>query len=116
MKKASAFPKILLYRLPTDMRKQSNGLASVVEAELGENPFSETMFIFSNRRRDILKVLYFDRAGFCLWVKKLDQSRFPWPSKDHDECFKVSPKDFELMIDGVDVFKRHKKLNFDPIF
>ena len=78
MKRATDFPRILLYRGIADMRKQSFGLAKLVEEELEESPFSDCLFVFCNRRRDIVKGVYFDRAGFCLWVKKLDKGRFPW--------------------------------------
>lgn len=94
------------------MRKQINGLASIVEENMGHDLFSESLFIFCNRRRDIIKALYFDKAGFCLWTKKLDQSKFPWFKCETSKELEVSPSDLELIFDGVDVFKRHKKLSF----
>lgn len=115
MKRSSDFPKILLCREPTDMRKQSAGLAEVVETSLKENPFSDCLFIFCNKRRDIIKALYFDRAGFSLWTKKLDQGRFPWLKTDTKGILEMKSSDLDLIFDGVDVFKRHKKLDFDSV-
>ena len=112
MKSSGDFTKILLYGHPTDMRKQSQSLAVIVEDELGLSPFEEgCLFIFCNRKRDILKALYFDRAGFCMWVKKLDEGRFPWV-KNENGTVSMAAKDIDLVCDGVDVFKRHKKLIF----
>lgn len=115
MKRAADFPRILLYRGPADMRKQSLGLAKLVEAELPESPFEECLFVFCNRGKDIMKALYFDRAGFCLWVKKLDRGRFPWLSNAGGKSITVPPEDLELLFDGVDVFKRHDKLSFETL-
>ena len=114
MKAANQFPKILLYRPYTDMRKQTMGLATIVEEQMRQNPFEDILFLFCNRRRDILKAIYFDKSGFCLWSKKLDQSKFPWLTKGNGEI-EISATDFDLLIDGVDIFKRHKKLNFSSL-
>lgn len=56
---------------PTDMRKQINGLALIVEQELELDPFSESLFLFCNKQRRILKALYWHRNGFCLWQNQL---------------------------------------------
>ncbi|NRA68947.1 MAG: IS66 family insertion sequence element accessory protein TnpB [Pseudobacteriovorax sp.] len=112
MKQASDFSKILLWREPVDMRKQINGLAEIVESELQENLFENTLFLFCNKKRDLVKAIYFDKAGFCLWIKKLDSDRFPWFRKADQAELTISARDFELVVDGVDVFKRHRKLNF----
>ena len=55
----------------TDMRKQINGLSVLVRQELNLNPFSGALFVFCNRRRHLLKVLYWDRTGFALWMNQL---------------------------------------------
>ena len=115
MKRGSDFLKIMLCIEPTDMRKQANGLSEMVQNSLDKNPFADCLYLFCNRRRGILTALYFDKAGFCLWTKRLDQSRFPWLRVKDKVVVEINSKDFELIIDGVDVFKRHKKLDFESV-
>jgi transposase len=63
----------------TDMRKSINGLSILVDEVLEMNPFSGHLFAFSNRRRNMIKILYWCRNGFCLWQKRLEKDRFRWP-------------------------------------
>ena len=116
MKKSADFKNILLYREPVDMRKQSNGLAMIVEQSMQKNPFGDgCLFVFNNRKRDIIKSIYFDKAGFCLWCKRLDQGKFPWPRGPGEKSLTIAAEDLDLVFDGVDVFKRHPKLEFDSL-
>ncbi len=68
--------QIWLYSQPTDMRKSYNGLSALVKNKLQENPLRGQLFVFINRRPTQLKVLYFDRSGYCIWMKKLEQGQF----------------------------------------
>ena len=97
------------------MRKQSLGLAKIVEESMAESPFDDCLFVFCNRSRDIIKALYFDKAGFCLWSKKLDKGRFPWLSKVSSLQLEVPPEDLDLIFYGVDIFKRHPRLSFESL-
>ena len=63
----------------TDMRKQINGLSVLVQEEMSQDPLSGHLYLFCNGNRRRLKALYWDRNGFCLWVKRLERDRFPWP-------------------------------------
>jgi|GEM_PF-281262 len=80
MHPGSKIDAVYLYRAPIDFRKSIDGLAALVEQELGLNPFGSTLYVFINRRRDKIKALYWHRNGFCLWYKRLEQERFTWPS------------------------------------
>jgi transposase len=71
--------KVYLHREPVDGRKAINGLALLVEQGLGLNPFEPAVFVFSNRRRDRIKLLLWDRTGFWLMLKRLEADRFRWP-------------------------------------
>ena len=64
----------------TDMRKSIDTLAIVVADRLVLDPLSGHLFAFCNRRRDTIKILYWDRNGFCLWMKRLEAERFAWPA------------------------------------
>ena len=68
--------RVWLYTRPTDMRKSFDGLAALVRNALQEDPTSGHLFVFLNRKRTQMKVLYFDRSGYCLWSKRLERGRF----------------------------------------
>ena len=68
--------RVHMYGRPTDMRKSFDGLYALTRQELGQDPLSGRLFVFINRRATQMKVLYFDRTGFCVWAKRLEQGRF----------------------------------------
>ncbi len=68
--------RVWLYTQPTDMRKSYDGLSSLVRNVLQEDPTSGHLFVFINRKRTQMKVLYFDRSGYCVWSKRLEQGHF----------------------------------------
>lgn len=68
--------QVHLYGQPVDMRKSFDGLYALTRQELGQNPLSGRLFVFINRRATQMKVLYWDRTGFCVWAKRLEQGRF----------------------------------------
>jgi len=68
--------RVHVYGRPTDMRKSFDGLYALTRQELGQDPLSGRLFVFINRRATQMKVLYFDRTGFCVWAKRLEQGRF----------------------------------------
>ena len=72
-------PRIYLYREPVDFRKSYRGLAAIVEQELGHNPFEGALYAFTNRRRDKIKLLYWEDNGFVLYYKSLAEEKFYWP-------------------------------------
>ena len=75
---------IYLYREPVDFRKQSNGLAAIVERELGHNPFSGGLYVFTNRHRNRIKMLMWENNGFVLYYKALAEEKFLWPRTDNE--------------------------------
>lgn len=68
--------RVHLYGQPVDMRKSFDGLYALTRHGLGQDPLSGRLFVFINRRATQMKVLYWDRTGFCLWAKRLEQGRF----------------------------------------
>ena len=76
MRPSNELPAVYLCRDVVDFRKGINGLAVLVEEALQHDPFSEQLFVFCNRKRDKIKMLYWERSGFCLWQKRLERARF----------------------------------------
>ena len=82
--------RIHLYRQPVDMRKAINGLVSIVEGEMGSDPFSADLFIFCNRARNLVTMVAWEGNGFVLWMKRLEKSRFKWLLSGSDSVLKLT--------------------------
>ena len=110
------FAKIKIYLKPgfTDMRKAANGLSIFVQEQMELDPFSNSLFLFCNKRRNIFKALYWDRNGFWLVKKRLEQDRFPWP-RDGEGVAEISQQQLRWLLDGIDFWKAHKKTLFSSV-
>ena len=86
-----------------DFRKSINGLVVVVEQQLELSPLSDAMFIFSNKKRDRLKILYWDKNGFALWYKRLEKQRFKWPKDDQLSSLILSEQPPRWLLGGYDI-------------
>jgi transposase len=73
------------------------------------------LFVFSERRKHTIKVLYWDRSEFAMWMKRLEEARFPWPRKHGDEVVKLTPEEFRWLLDGYDEWKvkQFDKIDFE---
>lgn len=100
----------------TDMRKSINGLSLLVVDQMELDPLSGHLFAFCNRKRDIVKILYWDRNGFCLWHKRLEKDRFPWPDND-EEVLGITANKFSWLLDGLslDQWQGYKHLNYSEL-
>ena len=100
----------------TDMRKSINGLSILVQSSMELDPFSGHLFVFCNRRRNILKILYWDRNGFCLWHKRLEKHRFKWPDVASD-VFKIGQRELMWLIEGLDIEQTdaHSMLSYSDL-
>jgi len=95
--------KVFVYREPVDMRKQINGLAVLVESALEMDPFSAQLFVFCNRRRDIVKILGYEGNGFVLWQKRLEKERFKWPIHLGSTVITLTGQQLHWLLDGYDL-------------
>jgi len=95
----------------TDFRKSVNGLAGIVREEMGKNPYEGDVFVFCAKGRDKLKVLYYERNGFCLWYKRLEEGKFPWP-KDARQARELRKEEFMWLLRGIDFWNEHKKITY----
>jgi transposase len=105
MKSAQFFKQVFIHREPIDMRKGINGLCEIIHCANMGDIRERNLFVFSGRRKNTIKVLYFDRSGFCLWQKRLEQDRFPWPKKHTDPVVILQPEQLTWLLDGIDVWK-----------
>ena len=74
--------RIYLYRDGCDLRKSFDGLCGIVRDHFREDPLSGSLFVFLNKRRDMVKLLYWDRDGYAIWFKRLERGKFRLPSGD----------------------------------
>jgi transposase len=97
--------KIYVAIEPCDMRKSFNGLYAAAEEKLGSDPRSGALFVFTNKRRNRLKILYFDGTGLWVLAKRLEQGTFSWPkpSQAGKEKLSLTPEALALLTDGIDM-------------
>jgi transposase len=106
--------KIFVRPGATDMRKQINGLSVIVQMEMKQNALNGSLYLFSGKNRKHLKILYWDKSGFCLWMKKLEVDRFPWP-KDTRQAFEITGEELKMLLSGIDFFHAHKELCYTTV-
>jgi len=109
--------RVYVYRHPVDMRKAINGLVVLVESVLCLDPFSSQLFVFCNRKRDLVKMVFWERNGFCLWMKKLEKDRFKWPRHLDGEVITLTGRQLNFLLDGYDlsVMKPHGRLHYASV-
>lgn len=98
----------------TDMRKSINGLAAIVQDEIKLDPYDKNIFAFSNRRAMLIKLLYWDRNGFCLWHKRLEKDRFPWP-RDEVAVMEITHEQLNWLLNGIDFRRAHRTLLYSRV-
>lgn len=97
---------ILAYREPVDMRKQFDGLVGLVQHAVGEDPLSGSIYVFFNRRRNILKAVYWDRTGYCLFAKRLEHGRFVLGGDER--LRRLDDRTLRLLLDGIRLGSRRR--------
>ena len=100
----------------TDMRKSIDALSLIVQEVLKKDSFSGHLFVFCNKRGDKIKILYWDRNGFCLWYKRLERGIFRLP-KVQTKVFMIMPSELNLLLEGIELTdkKRLSSVDFDAI-
>jgi transposase len=83
------------------MRRGFDGLSRQVQAVLGHDPFSGHLFVFRGRRGDLVKVLYWDTQGLCLFAKRLERGRFVWPAATQG-VVSLTPAQLSMLLEGID--------------
>ena len=116
---------IYIAQEPVDFRLGINGLSTMVEATLKFDPFSRNLFCFVNKRRNQIKVLYWQRSGFCLWLKRLEEEKFKWPvhlpplqiASPRPPVVTLSEDQFLWLLEGLDLkqLKPHRALEYRSV-
>lgn len=108
-------PEIIvwLYKDRVDMRKSINGLSIIVASNMAKNPSSGELFLFFNKGSDKIKILYWDRNGFCVWHKRLEAGRFKIP-----QYTTITYEQLRWLLDGLDITNLHgyKKSQYQNFF
>lgn len=107
--------RIYLYRLPTDMRKSFNGLVALTESSLEQDPLSGSLFVFVNRRRDRVKILYWGETGYCIWYQQLQKGTYQLPrheSLEGRDALELSRSELSLILDGIDLSSVRQRPRF----
>ncbi len=117
MLKLDEYAAIYVHREAVDMRKSINGLSLIVSEEMSLDLFGKHLFVFCNRRKDKLKILYWDETGFALWYKRLEKEKFRWPRKMDEEVITLSAEKLQWLLTGYDILelKPHNKLRYSHI-
>ena len=105
--------RVWLYGQPVDMRKSFDGLYALARNGLNQDPLQGALFAFVNRRGTQIKVLYFDRSGWCVWAKRLEAGRFigSWQGLAHRE---MDCTGLKLLLEGLEVKRQRKRYRVMP--
>ena len=101
--------KVFLATQPVDMRKQFNGLWTLAEGQMKEDPRQGALFVFTNKPRDRLKMLYWDGSGVWVLAKRLEQGRFSWPVGSNGVKLSLTPEALTMLLAGIDLKNGCKK-------
>jgi transposase len=98
----------------TDMRKQISGLAVLVSTTMAQDPLCGHLYMFTNKDRRLLKVLYWDRNGFCMWQKRLERDRFPWP-KTQETAREINVEQLRMLLSGIDFWNAYQRIEYTAV-
>ena len=103
--------RLYLCREAADMRRSFDGLALMVQCVIDQDPLSGHVFIFRNKRGNMLKLLYWDRDGYAIWYKRLEKGRFSWPDQVGEQAT-LDHRALSMMLEGIEPARHRKKPRF----
>lgn len=101
--------RIFLAAGPTDMRRGFDGLSEMVRSRLGQEALSGHWFLFCNRRRTRIKVLYFDGTGLWICSKRLGRGTYSWPDADAGPVITLSAEELSMLVGGIDLERASRR-------
>jgi transposase len=110
--------RVFLYGQPVDMRRSYDGLAAIARHSMEQDPLTGHLFAFINRRATQIKILYFDRSGWCIWAKRLEQGRLLSDWRRMSTC-EIDTTQLKLLLEGIEVKRmrhryRHPNMDSSP--
>lgn len=106
MMNGRAVERVYLAAGPTDLRKSIDGLAVIVQELFQLDPFSKALFVFCNRKKDKLKILFWDHNGFWLYYRRLEKGLFDWPDLGSVQPLSISSRQLNWLLDGLPLDQR----------
>lgn len=106
--------RVFLSMQPADMRCGFDGLSARVRSVLDADPMSGHLFVFRNRRRDRIKILLWDRSGYCLWYKRLEKGTFRFPDERVEGGVEIEAAELSLILEGIDLGQARRRLRWKP--
>ena len=104
--------RVFLCTKPTDLRKSFDGLTGLVQECFGQDPLTGHLFLFLNRRRDRIKILYFDRDGLAIWYKRLESGSFQLPNAVAQDGIELQPAQLAMLLSGIDLRTARQRKRF----
>jgi transposase len=104
--------RIFLCTRPTDLRKSFDGLTGLVQECFGQDPLTGHLFLFLNRRRDRIKILYFDRDGLAIWYKRLEAGSYQMPQVPAQDGIELQPAQLAMLLSGIDLRTARQRKRF----
>jgi transposase len=107
--------RVFLARDPVDMRKSFHGLTALAEGVLKHDPLSGHLFVFVNRRRDRIKLLYWGGTGFCIWYQQLERGTYQLPdpaATDGRQDVEITTSQLSLILDGIDLSSVRRRTRY----
>jgi transposase len=107
------FDNVYLATEPCDMRKSIDGLAAIVTYQFNLNPFSSCLFVFTNKSKNKLKMLFWQHNGFWLCYRRLDSGKFVWPKSTENNVITIGTRELNWLLDGLAIEQKqaHKKVD-----
>src|SRR4051812_7886572 len=108
----SAAVRVFLCTRPTDLRKGFDGLSGLVQECFAQDPLTGHLFLFVNRRRDRIKILYFDRDGLAIWYKRLEAGSFQLPHSAGVDSVELQPAQLAMLLSGIDLHSARQRKRY----
>ena len=99
--------RVFLHREPIDFRAGINSLVTLVEQSMQLDPFARAVFAFHNRRRNRVKLLFYERTGFWLMLRRFEEDHFVWPSQQQ-AVIELTTEQLHWLLDGIDIDAMHR--------